>query len=141
MYTLNEGQFIAPPPTWKDTTMNVFRDPDSPRTLVVARAEMTTGNTLEEELTLQCQQLQQVATNISIAPFEKVDLLAAPHVEALETDIRFFRNGGQYYQRQLAILQPDKKRILLFSYTSAAPFDDTDNTYWQELKHSFTLNG
>ncbi|MCW2257547.1 hypothetical protein M2263_003638 [Providencia alcalifaciens] len=139
MYTLNEGQFIAPPSTWKDTSMNVFRDPNSPRTLIVARSEMTQDHSLEEELTLQCEQLQQVATNITISPFETVKLPTSQQAEALEANITFYRSGGQFYQRQLAVLQKDKHHILLFSYTSATPFEPSDEDYWLKLKDSLTI--
>lgn len=139
MYTINEAQFLIPSATWKDSSMNVFREPHSQCSLIVARSELSKGKTFKEELKIQCEQLKQVATNITISPFNIITLNETNYIEALETNISFLRSGSKFYQRQLAILLVNNNRILLFSYTSPQPFNDEDEQYWVKLKNSIVI--
>ncbi|HGU9769645.1 DcrB-related protein [Morganella morganii] len=140
MYQLNEGQFLSLPAHWLDTSMNVFRDPDSQRSFIVARATIKPGQSLPDEMRFQCEQLTKVAANIHISDFEPVHLALVPEAEALETQLSFFRSGSQFYQKQLAVLGAGSRQILLFSYTSADPFNTDDDSYWLRLKNTLTLN-
>ena len=139
-YHLNEGQFDIPDDGRIDRSMNVLAMPDgSGTTLIVSRDALQAQETLEQFVTRQMRDLTRQVSQLKEVSRGGV-AIGSPirELRGIELVTQFRQNGQVLYQRQAVCqLAAASRNVLIFTASSAMPFDAESLAIWQRALASF----
>jgi hypothetical protein len=134
-FIINEGALTLPE-GYQDRTVNVFTVPGSNApALNISRDSLKDSETLSEYIV---RQLALMAKHLK--SWKQGERLAATlgdnlfHGEFI--DASYLRDGKRVYQRQ-AVFALDNRLVMVFTQTSSAQLNESDQTLLTELLHSF----
>ncbi len=138
-YHLNEGQFDTPDDGRIDRSMNVLAMPDgSGTTLIVSRDALQTQENLPQFVTRQMRDLTCQVSQLKEVSRGEVSV-GSPvlNLWAIELVTQFKQNGQALYQRQAVFQLSGRRNVLIFTASSAIPFDAEGLALWQRTLASF----
>lgn len=139
IYQMNDGRFVLKGEGWSDRTMHVIKNAHRSASLVVTRGRVSNGRTFDEELAAEYAML---ATKI--AHFDQTEPVSTtlPHLPgcpARETSALFPHQDGVCHQRQVAVLLPGN-RIVIVTCVMQRAFSLEDEIFWQRVKETLDLD-
>ncbi len=140
LYHFNEGSIQAPD-ALKDRTLHTLVPYGAGVgfTLVIGRDELEPGETPEAFLDRQLNELAKQVSKFQQTHRETIYLGgSAKGIAGIRLEFQFKQRNQMIYQRQGVFLMPDKKTILSFTGSAAAPFDAAQKKLWDEAIASFT---
>lgn len=140
-YLFQEGHFTLPAGPWQDCTVNILKNPHTGASLVITRAPLPEGSTLEGEFEKQWAALLPQISDVEQSPRQRISAGPDGAIQAIEVTSRFFRAGYHHHQHQLAAQTSDSQTLIIFTYSSMNPFTPEDDNRWQQVKASLTLSG
>ncbi len=139
-YRLNEVQLALPGQEVQDASINILKFADLGTSLIVSRALLGEGETLQSNFEAQLKKLQEQVGELCYQAPRPVRVGADRDVAALEVRSQFNKGAECIYQYQLGLVLPGSRQLLALSYVKTQPMGDSDNAYWANLKDSLILN-
>ncbi|HBL4689841.1 DcrB-related protein [Citrobacter sedlakii] len=135
LYRMNEGHLALTGEDWLDCTMQVIRNTRTHTSLVITRAFIPEDRTFDDELTFQWAQVAAQINNFQQTPPVVLTLPLLPDCPARETAATYLREPHFCCQRQLAVLMPER-RLLMLTCTVLNAFSEEDERFWQQVKNT-----
>ncbi|MEH4017943.1 DcrB-related protein [Escherichia fergusonii] len=139
IYRMNEGHLMLTGDGWLDSTMHVIRNPRTSTSLIITRATINGDRSFDAELDHQWAQVAAQIENYHQTPATTVTLPLLPDCPARETTATYLREPHTCYQRQIAVLLPEQ-RLLMLTCTVLNTFREEDKVFWQQVKNTLAMD-
>jgi hypothetical protein len=129
-FLLNEGSLQLPSDSFHDASINMLRFESLGTTLVVSRARLKNGETLEENFDSQVKKLESQMKDLRFQQKRVLNVGVGGSLAAIEVRNQF-QNGKDYvYQMQLVCELPGQ-RVMALSYVKPSPLGDAEMEHWR----------
>lgn len=135
IYRMNEGHLALTGEDWLDCTMQVIRNTRTHTSLVITRAVIAGDRSFDDELVFQWAQVAAQIDNYQQTPPVTLTLPLLPDCPARETTTTYLREPYFCCQRQLAVLMPER-RLLMLTCTALNTFSEEDERFWLQVKNT-----
>ena len=134
-YCTNEGVFILPE-GYEDDSVNILKFPALTSTLVITRAVLKEGMTLDKYIASQLAALKKSMKRFIAGDRQTVPFSTRTEQTALEIYCEFEQQGRKLFQYLL--IADLTHQLLVMTYSQTRPFTPEDVLHWQTIKAGFS---
>lgn len=137
-YQIQEGCFILPE-GFEDESINIIKFKELQAALVVTRANLTKGQSLEGYYDQQMAQLKHAMKNFLLDERKKVTVNSADEQrQSYQAHCEFDQKGQRMYQ--CLLFTEAQGRLLAMAYSQPRAFTNVDLAHWQGIINSLILH-
>jgi hypothetical protein len=133
-YNFNEGSLTLPDVAMADGSLNILRFPKLGTSLIISRAPLAKGDTLEKNFEDQVQKLEKQMTDMRFQSRENINIGPNNDIPAIQAKNQFKRGTDQVYQYQLACIEPFSGQMFALTYVKSTPLGEAESKHWEVIK-------